>query len=60
MRWPKTDPRKSYILITLQQTNKNRKFKLVSNLSKEHPDTFSKKNVEKWNEHLKIINQTYD
>ena len=33
---------------------------LIKNLAKEHPDSFSKVNIDKWNDHLKIINQAFD
>lgn len=30
------------------------------NLAKEHPDTITKANIDKWNEHLKTVNQHFN
>ncbi len=40
--------------------NSQRKKKLIVNLAKEHPDTITKANIDKWNDHLKIVNQAFN
>ncbi len=40
--------------------NSERKYTLIKNLAKEHTDTINKANIDKWNEHLKILNQAFD
>jgi hypothetical protein len=47
-------------LIELQNTNSQQKLKLIVNLAKEHPDTITKANIDKWNEHLKTVNQHFN
>ena len=29
-------------------------------MAKEHPDTLTKANIDKWNEHLKTVNQRFN
>jgi hypothetical protein len=33
---------------------------MIVNLAKEHPDTITKANIDKWNEHLKTVNQHFN
>ena len=40
--------------------NHNRKVTLMNNLIKEEPDTYSKANIDKFNEQLKKINDYFD
>lgn len=47
-------------MVALQTTNTQRKYRLISNLAKEHPDTITKANIDKWNEHLKTINVAFN
>lgn len=47
-------------MVQIQLSNTERKARLITNLAKEHPDTLSKANIDKWNDHLKIINQAFD
>ena len=59
-RWPEARKELYSSLASLQSLNSDRKLTLVRNLAKEHPDSFSKLNIDKWKDHLKIINQAFD
>jgi F0F1-type ATP synthase membrane subunit b/b' len=60
LRWPVKRSQLYQDLIKVQLANSERKTRLVANLAKEHSDTLSKANIDKWNEHLKMINQAFD
>ena len=59
-QWPNIRQQHYQELIKLQQENSSRKYRLISNLAKEHPDCITKPNVEKWNEQLKLINHAFN
>ena len=59
-RWPEKRKDLYASLAQLQAQNSDRKLTLVRNVAREHPDSFSKINIDKWKDHLKIINQAFD